>query len=78
MAIRGSGPGTQILLGSRASGSAGTNVALLLPNDGAGLTYSSLLLAVSNVPNGFASYGISFGAGSYFMKNSRQNELKPT
>jgi len=75
MAVRGAGPNTQILLASRAAAPGGTNVVLLLPNDGAGLTYSSTLIAVSGVPAGFAGYGISFGAGNTFWAKSAGGDL---
>ncbi|HEV2693836.1 MAG TPA: hypothetical protein VG347_13165, partial [Verrucomicrobiae bacterium] len=75
MAIRGAGPGTQILLGSRASAPSGTNVALLTPNDGVGLTYSSVIISVSGVPAGFAGYGISFGAGNTFWAKNGGGDL---
>jgi hypothetical protein len=75
MAVRGGGAGTQILLSSRGTGTAGTNVAFLTPNDGAGLTYSSVLIAVSNVPAGFAAGGISFGAGNTFWAKAAGGDL---
>ena len=75
LAVRGAGPNTQILLGSRAVAPGGTNVAFLTPNDGVGLTYSSTLIAVSNVPAGFASYGIAFGAGNTFWANNYNGDL---
>ena len=58
MAIRGSGLNTQILLGSRS----GTNVALLTTSDGTNFTPS--IIAITNVPAGFAQNGIAFGAGN--------------
>lgn len=70
MAVRGAGAATQILLASRASGTGGTNVALLLPDDGQGLTYQSYLIAVSGVPADFAGYGIAFGVGNTFWAKS--------
>ena len=75
LAVRGAGPNTQILLGSRASGTAGTNVAFLTPNDGIGLTYASVIIAVSNVPPGFAAYGIAFGAGNTFWAKTAGGDL---
>ena len=75
LAVRGAGPDTQILLGSRASAPGGTNVAFLTPNDGVGLTYSAQMIAVSGVPNGFAGYGISFGAGNTFWAKSEGGDL---
>jgi hypothetical protein len=75
MAVRGAGPTTQILLGSRASAPGGTNVALLTPNDGIGLTYSSQIIAISGVPPGFASGSVSFGAGNTFWAKSSGGDL---
>jgi len=75
LAVRGAGPNTQILLGSRASAPGGTNVAFLTPNDGVGLTYQSEIIAVSNVPPGFAAYGISFGAGNTFWAKTAGGDL---
>ncbi|HEY1786782.1 MAG TPA: immunoglobulin domain-containing protein [Verrucomicrobiae bacterium] len=75
IAVRGVGPTTQILLGSRASAPGGTNVALLTPNDGQGLTYSSQIIAVSGVPPGFSGGGISFGAGNTFWTKTFDGDL---
>ena len=75
IAVRGAGPNTQILLGSRASAPGGTNVALLTPNDGQGLTYSSQIIAVSGVPPGFADGCVSFGAGNTFWAKSFGGDL---
>lgn len=75
MAVRGAGPNTQILLGSRASAPGGTNVAYLTPNDGQGLTYSSRIIAVSGVPAGFAGGCISFGAGNTFWAKNYGGDL---
>lgn len=75
LAIRGAGANTQILLGSRGSAPSGTNIAFLTANDGVGLTYSAVLIAVSNVPSGFAGYGISFGAGNTFWAKSAGGDL---
>ncbi|MGH7943058.1 MAG: beta strand repeat-containing protein [Limisphaerales bacterium] len=75
MAVRGAGPNTQILLGSRAAAPGGTNVALLTPNDGLGLTYSSQIIAVSGVPPGFASGSIAFGAGNTLWAKSYGGDL---
>jgi hypothetical protein len=75
LAVRGKGANTQILLASRAAAPGGTNVAFLTPNDGAGLTYSAALIAVSGVPAGFAGYGLSFGAGNTFWAKSSGGDL---
>jgi hypothetical protein len=75
MAVRGSGLNTQILLGSRAAAPGGTNVAYLTANDGVGLTYQAIIIAVSGVPAGFAGYGISFGAGNTFWAKSSGGDL---
>jgi hypothetical protein len=75
LAVRGAGPNTQILLGSRASAPGGTNVAYLTANDGIGLTYSSTLIAVSGVPAGFAGGSICFGAGNTFWAKSFDGDL---
>jgi|GEM_PF-1171180 len=74
MAVRGKGANTQILLGCRA-GAGETNIALLTPNDGIGLTYQSQIISVSGVPGGFAGYGISFGAGNTFWAKSSGGDL---
>ncbi|PWU15142.1 MAG: hypothetical protein C5B50_15955 [Verrucomicrobia bacterium] len=58
MAVRGSGIGTQILLGSYS----GTNVVLLTTSDG--INFSPSLIAISNAAPGFARNGIAFGAGN--------------
>ncbi|HEV2327235.1 MAG TPA: hypothetical protein VGY56_00425 [Verrucomicrobiae bacterium] len=75
MAARGAGPNTQILLGSRASAPGGTNVALLTANDGIGLTYSSQIIAVSDVPPGFSGGSVAFGAGNTFWAKSSGGDL---
>jgi hypothetical protein len=75
LAVRGAGANTEILLASRASAPGGTNVALLTPNDGVGLTYSSTVIAVSNVPAGFAGYGLAFGSGNTFWAKSSGGDL---
>lgn len=74
MAVRGSGTGTQILLGSRVNSTGGgTNIAFLTTSDGS--TYQSVIIAVSGVPAGFAGYGISFGAGNTFWAKSSGGDL---
>lgn len=75
MAVRGAGPNTQILLASRAAAPGGTNVALLTANDGVGMTYQSMIIAVTNVPAGFAGYGISFGADNTFWAKNAGGDL---
>ncbi len=75
MAVRGAGPNTQILLASRAAAPGGTNMAFLTPNDQVGLTYSSQIISVSGVPNGFAGSGIAFGAGNTFWAKSYLGDL---
>lgn len=60
MAVRGSGPNTQILFGSYN----GTNVALFTTPDG--MSFMPTLIEVPNVPAGFASLGIAFGPGNTF------------
>lgn len=60
MAIRGSGPNTEILFGSYN----GTNVALFTTPDG--INFMPTLIEVPGVPAGFASLGIAFGPGNTF------------
>ncbi|HSY18185.1 MAG TPA: hypothetical protein VK815_07620 [Candidatus Acidoferrales bacterium] len=72
MAVRGSGPNTQILLAARN----GTNVALLTPNDGIGVTYSAEIIAISGVPGGFAGLGIAFGDGNTFWGKTSAGDLR--
>ena len=58
MDSRGAGTNTQIILSSRG----GTNVALLVTADGTNFTPS--IIAITNVPSGFAANGIYFGSGN--------------
>ena len=58
LAVRGAGANTQILLGSRG----GTNVALLTSADG--VSFTAVVIAITNVPKGFAGNGIAFGEGN--------------
>jgi hypothetical protein len=60
MAIRGSGPNTEILLGSYD----GTNVVLFTTDNGSDFTPN--LIPVTGPPAGFCSLGIAFGAGDTF------------
>lgn len=55
IAVRGSGASTQILI---APGS-GTNVCLFTTGDGFNFTQN--IITISNVPSGFAQFGIAFG-----------------
>ena len=61
MAIRGSGPNTQILFGSYN----GTNVALFTTPDGTTF-YPTLIAVQGGVPLGFAGEGIAFGPTNTF------------
>ena len=62
MSVRGAGTNTQVLLAP----STGTNVVLLQTADG--LEFQSaippVVIAVSNVPSGFAEMGLAFGPGT--------------
>ena len=71
MAVRGSGPATQILL---APGS-GTSVALLTTSDG--YSFMPTILAIDGVPDHFAQYGLAFGPGTntFWAKNSETQTL---
>src|SRR6185503_16881200 len=63
MDIRGSGATTQIILGSRTSGSIiGTNVAILTTSDG-GVTFTATTLSL-DVTDSASGGGIAFGAGN--------------
>jgi hypothetical protein len=64
MDIRGSGTGTQILLGTRSNaGIVGTNVAILTTVDGANFTATTLSMDVTDSASGG---GIAFGSGNTF------------
>ncbi len=69
MAVRGSGPNAQVLLGSRS----GTNVALLTTTDGQ--NFSPSVIAITNAPAGFAANGIAFGAGNTLWAKASQGHL---
>jgi hypothetical protein len=69
MAVRGAGPNTQVVLGSKS----GTNVALLTTSDG--INFNATLLAISNAPAGFAGGGICFGAGNTFWAKNNLAHL---
>jgi hypothetical protein len=69
MAVRGAGPSTQVLLGSKS----GTNVALLTTSDGS--NFVSSVIAISNAPAGFAGSGICFGAGNTLWAKNYLNHL---
>ena len=64
MDIRGSGPNTQIIIGSLASGSTGTNVVIFTTTDGTNFVSNVLGADVSN-PN--FNDGIAFGPGNTFF-----------
>jgi len=64
MDVRGSGAGTEILIGSYS----GTNVVLFTTTDGQSFTAN--LIAVTNVPAGFSGQGIAFGDGDSFYTKS--------
>jgi hypothetical protein len=67
MAVRGSGPNTQILFGSYN----GTNVALFTTQDG--VNFLPTLIAVPDVPAGFAGLGIAFGTNNTFYAKGGHN-----
>ena len=68
MAVRGATTGTLILLGSK-----GTNVVLFTTFDGT--TFSPTLIAITNVPSGFAGNGVAFGAGNTFWAKKSGGDL---
>ncbi len=76
LAVRGAGVSTEILLGSYLGylGGPATNVALLTTTDGQNFTATTL--TISNVPPGFASLGIAFGAGNTFWAKSPGFDLR--
>lgn len=57
-AVRGSGLDTQLLCGP----GSGTNVCLFTTTDG--FSFSPNIITVSNVPSGFAQFGVAFGPGA--------------
>ncbi len=61
MAVRGAGTGTQIIMGSYLTG---TNVALFTTSDG--VTFTPMIINITDVPAGFAGLGIAFGSGNTF------------
>jgi hypothetical protein len=70
MAVRGSGTGTEILIGSYS----GTTVVLFTTTDG--VTFTANPIPVSGtpaVPAGFCSLGIAFGAGDTFWAKGGHN-----
>lgn len=69
MAVRGSGPNTQILLTSRG----GTNVCLFTTSDGQ--NFSANTIPVSGVPATFGGSGVSFGAGNTFWAKNYGGDL---
>lgn len=73
MAVRGSGPTTQVLL---APGT-GTNVTLLRTTSGANFSSEvpPAVLAISDVPSGFAALGVAFGAGNTFWGKAANGAL---
>ena len=68
LAVRGASTGTQILLGSK-----GTNVVLFTTLDGT--TFTPTLIAITNVPSGFAGNGVAFGAGNTFWAKKTGGDL---
>jgi hypothetical protein len=68
MAVRGAGTATQILLGSK-----GTNVVLFTTTDGT--SFTPTLIAITNVPSGFAGNGVAFGAGNTFWAKETGGDL---
>lgn len=63
-AVRGSGIGTQILVGSLST----TAVAVFTTTDGA--TFTPVVMDVDGVPSGSFAHGIAFGAGNTFWAKS--------
>ncbi len=70
MAVRGSGTGTQIAIGSYG----GTNVVVLTTADGS--SFTATLIAVAGVPAGFAGQGLAFGAGNTLWAKSPGYNLR--
>jgi hypothetical protein len=70
MAVRGSGPNTQILLASRS----GTNVAWLTTVDG--ISFTASIIPVAGVPTGFSGLGITFGDGNSFWSKTSGGDLR--
>ena len=70
LAVRGSGAGTEILIGSFG----GTNVVLFTTTDG--FSFIPTLIPVPGVPAGFAGQGIGFGAGKTFWAKSPNFNLR--
>jgi hypothetical protein len=69
MAIRGSGPNTEILFGSYA----GTNVVLFTTADGVNFSPNLIPVTTAGVPAGFSGLGIAFGAGNTFWAKGGHN-----
>jgi len=70
LAVRGSGLDTQILIAPSST----TNICLFTTADGAG--FSPNIISVSNVPSGFATYGIAFGPNpNTFWAKTRGQQL---
>ena len=68
LAVRGATTGTQVLLASK-----GTNVVLFTTPDGT--TFTPILIAITNVPSGFAGNGVAFGAGNTFWAKKYGGDL---
>jgi hypothetical protein len=68
MAVRGADIGSQILVPSK-----GTNVVLFTTADGQ--TFTPTLIAITNVPSGFAGNGVAFGAGNTFWAKKYLGDL---
>ena len=70
LAVHGAGANTKIL----AAPSSGTNICLFTTTDGA--NFSPNIITVSNVPSGFATYGIAFGPSpNTFWAKTRGQQL---
>ena len=67
MDVRGAGAGTQIIIGSKAQSTSGTNVTVFTTTDGTNFTAISLATAVTTAD--FAD-GIAFGSGNTFWAKS--------
>jgi len=74
IAVRGAGPGTQILIapGAESNGS-GSHVVLLTTTDG--ISFSQNVISINGVASAFAQNGITFGPGTntFWAKTLNQN-----
>jgi uncharacterized lipoprotein YddW (UPF0748 family) len=68
--VRGSGPNTQVIIGSRNA----NIVAVLTTTDG--LTFTAKLITVADAPAGAFGLGIAFGAGNTFWGKATSQNLR--